>query len=575
MSHGAVASSLPSTTRCSTTRRSGSRSSGCRPGALGDVVAVDVFQASEYPPYEGGPLPPWYRDAGYPWRDVGVHCLYLLQEFLGPIQDVDAQWSSVGGDRNLAYDEWRALVRCERGLGHCHLSWNVRPQQSQIIVQGTRGVTRIDLFAMFQGRRAVTPLPKAAERVVNAYKESLRPLAEVPVGVVKFLRKEIQPYQGLRNLVADFYARLAVGAPAPVAIGDAAIIVEWVEKVARAAETEHERRVTSFEPEPTTEFLVTGASGSLGSTLVRRLLADGRTVRALVRRIPDRPIEGISYAIGNLGDPAAVDRAVNGAERVVHAGAAMAGGWPEHLGATVIGTRNVVEACRRHGVQQLVHISSLSVLDSAGAAGGGPIDESSPLEPRPEDRGAYTQAKLEAEREVSAAAADGLPCVILRPGAIFGAATPVLDGAGARRAGGRWVILGDGRLEVPLVYIDDVVDAIVAAIDRHLTGGEVIQVVDPERLTQEQVLALALADDAAKVTRVPRGVVFGLGKLSEYPLGALGRPSPVALYRMRSALARVRFESARADELLGWRPRVGVREGIRRSSPHVEQPDAS
>jgi nucleoside-diphosphate-sugar epimerase len=107
-----------------------------------------------------------------------------------------------------------------------------------------------------------------------------------------------------------------------------------------------------------------------------------------------------------------------------------------------------------------------------------------------------------------------------------------------------------------------VVDAIVACVERDLTGGEAIQLVDGERVTQEEVLALA--SPGGKPMRVPRGVVFGLGKLSEYPLGAMGRESPVGLYRLRSALARVEFDGAEAERLLGWRPRVGVREGIRR-----------
>jgi 2-alkyl-3-oxoalkanoate reductase len=66
---------------------------------------------------------------------------------------------------------------------------------------------------------------------------------------------------------------------------------------------------------------------------------------------------------------------------------------------------------------------------------------------------------------------------------------------------------------------------------------------------------------------VPRPFVFALGKLSEYPLGALGRPSPVAVYRLKSALARLHYESDRAHKMLDWRPRVGVREGIKRARP--------
>ena len=108
-----------------------------RAGALGQIVSVDILRGSEYPPYEGGPLPPHYRDAGYPFRDLGVHCLYIVQELLGGIEDVDASWSSLGGDPNLAFDERRAMVRCKRGLGQFQLSWNTKPMQSQISILGT------------------------------------------------------------------------------------------------------------------------------------------------------------------------------------------------------------------------------------------------------------------------------------------------------------------------------------------------------------------------------------------------------------------------------------------------------
>ncbi len=533
-----------------------------RAGGLGQIVSVDILRGSEYPPYEGGPLPPWYRDAGYPFRDIGVHCMYIVQELLGPIEDVDASWRSLGGDPNLAFDEWRAIVRCQRGLGQFQLTWNTKPMQSQLIIHGTKGVLRVDLFAMFHGKRASTPLPKAAERLVNAFADSIQPLIDVPIGVWKFVRKEVQSYQGLRDLITDFYRRLAAGEPPAVSVEDAAVVVKWVEKVARAADVEQTLKLAAFPRTERVPFLVTGASGSVGRAVVNRLRADGHLVRAFVRRIPDRPLDGVEYVFGNLGDPTAVDRAVAGAEIVIHVGAAMKGGWPEHRGGTVVGTENVIAACKKHAVKQLVHISSMSVIDWAGSAGNGPVSEAAALEPRPDERGAYTRAKLEAEQLVVAAAANGLRAVILRPGQIFGGGIPLINGAVARNAGGRWLVLGDGKLELPLVYIDDVVDAIMKCVDKRLGGGEIIQIIDPEHLTQDDVLGLAGGQRA--VVRVPRPIVFALGKLSEYPLGALGRQSPVAVYRLKSAMARLRYESDRAWSLLDWRPRVGVREGIKR-----------
>jgi nucleoside-diphosphate-sugar epimerase len=307
--------------------------------------------------------------------------------------------------------------------------------------------------------------------------------------------------------------------------------------------------------------LVTGASGSLGRALVTKLLAAGTPLRVFDRRAPETRIAGVDYVVGDLGDSAAVDKAVEGVEIVIHAGAVMRGTWPEHQRGTVEGTRNVVDACRKHGVKQLVHISSMSVIDWASSDERS-VNEDAPLEPRPDRRGEYTRAKLEAERIVVAAAQAGLPCVILRPGQIFGGGIPLINGAVARKAAGRWLVLGDGKLELPLVYIDDVVQAILAAIDKRVTNGEIIQIIDPETLTQEDVLAAA--GDGTPVLRVPRGLVFALGKLTELPFALLRKQSPLGSYRLKSALARLHYESDRAAKLLGWRPQVGVREGIKR-----------
>ena len=536
-----------------------------RSGKLGKVISVDFLRGSTYPPYRGGPLPPQYRSAAYPWRDLGVHALYLFQAFLGPVESVNAMWESKGGDPNLAYDEWRALVKCRDGLGQFQLSWNVKPLQSQIIVQGTRGVLRIDLFLMFHALRGSLPVPKPIERVINAMTDSIQPLVDVPAGVIRFASGIIKPYQGLHDLIAAYYDALDARRPPPVTLADATTVVRWVEEVARAAEADHATRVERLPCSETADVLVTGASGALGGEVVRRIAAERGKVRVFVRRVPERLPEGVDVAIGDLGDPEAVDRAVRGARAVIHVGAAMKGGWEEHERATVVGTRNVVEACRRHSVKKLVHISSMSVNDWAGGHGG-VLSESSPYEPRPEERGHYTRAKLEAEKIVRAAVGEhGVPGVILRPGQIFGGTIPLLTPAVARRVAGRWLILGDGELKLPLVNIDDVVDAIVAALDGPLANGEIVQLVDPHGLTQNEVLA-RLLPAGARVLRVPRAIVFAAGRLSEPLLAALGRRSPVSAYRLKSALSRVDFACDRAREVLGWQPRIGVAERLRRAA---------
>jgi len=311
-------------------------------------------------------------------------------------------------------------------------------------------------------------------------------------------------------------------------------------------------------------FLVTGASGSLGKAIVTRLRADGHAVRAFQRRPPPRAEHGVEYAIGDLGDRDAVNRAVAGTAVVIHCGATMKGTWAEHERGTVFGTQHVLEAVKQHGVKQLVHISSMAVVDWAGSAEKGAVTEAASTEPRASERGDYTRAKLAAERHVIAAARDGLPVVILRPGQIFGGGIPLINGAVARAAAGRWLVLGDGALELPLVFIDDVVDAVMAAVGKQLVHGELFHIIDPEHLTQNEVLALA--GGTKRVIRVPRAIVFALGKLSELPLRLVGKSSPIAAYRMKSALARLHYASDYAERALGWKPRVGVRAGIQRGA---------
>ena len=138
----------------------------------------------------------------------------------------------------------------------------------------------------------------------------------------------------------------------------------------------------------------------------------------------------------------------------------------------------------------------MSVLQWAGAPDGAPLTEEGALEPRPGERGAYTQAKLEAERLVAAAAREGLSAVIVRPGQIFGRGIPLLTPAIARRFARYYVVLGDGELTLPLVYIDDVVDGLLAAAHAPLSAGEVMHLVDDKGVTQNRVLAELCGDGA-------------------------------------------------------------------------------
>ncbi|MBI3029529.1 MAG: NAD-dependent epimerase/dehydratase family protein [Candidatus Rokubacteria bacterium] len=544
-----------------------------RSGAIGEIIAVEYLRSSNYPPHRGGPLPPPCRDGGFPFRDLGVHALYLLQEFLGDIQDLRIDFRTSGArsrDPNLHFDEWRALVRCARGAGGIHLSWSIKPLQHQLIIQGTRGTLRADLFSMFLTRRFHTPLPKAVERVVNAIGEAGSIAAQVSSNAVRFMAGSIQPYQGLHNFVRNFYDALATGGPMPAGVEQARAIVRWTEQAAREADHAKAKFVSQYRPSDRPAVVVTGANGHLGRAFVNRLIDEGEFMRLFVRRLPPPEIlhhPQVEVTLGDLGDPEAVDRALANATTVFHIGAAMGGGWEAHEAATITGTRNIVEACHKHRVGKLIHISSLSVTDWAGHPAERPVTENSPLEPFPQQRGYYTRAKLEAERIVRAAAQErSVPALILRLGQMWSESSPLITAAVGMRAGRRLILIGDRSIRLPLIHVDDAVEAMVKAARSPFTDGRIYQCVGDGSLTREELASLYAQgrEPHLRIIHVPMGLACFLARGIEWLLNLLGRPASISPYRLRSAYARLVFDCRKAREELGWRPRVKTGAALRK-----------
>src|SRR5580698_5626335 len=539
-----------------------------RSGAIGAPLTFDYFRSSEYPPYRGGPLPVHYQHGGYPFLDQGVHALYLAESFLGAVEDAKAIYGTHGDDSNLLYDEWRVTAQCQRGTANIQISWNVRPLQNWFVVQGTKGVLRANLFAMWVTHTSQLPLPKAPARALQAMAEGLSICTQVPANVARFATKKIVQYDGLHSLVAAFYSALQTGAPMPVSVEQARSTVYWTSRVSQLADAAKINYQSQFQSVGDAKVLVTGANGLIGRHLIRRLLQAGNRVRIFVRRQPDAELMkdgNVEVFLGDLGDPAAVDRAVAGTEIVYHVGAAMKGNAHDYERGTVCGTQNVVDSVLRHNVQRLVYISSLSCLHAAAARRGDLITEDWPVEPSPSKRGAYTQAKTAAEKIVLDAVRDRhLRAVLLRPGRVFGPGMTLLTPEVARKIGRLLVILGDGTRELPLVFVEDVVDAIILAAETSKFDGSVFHIVDRTQVTQNQVVQdyISKSDRTVKAVHVPVPIVYGLALAAELLSKILKRQAPLSIYRVKSALARMGFDCTRAEKELGWRPRIGVASGL-------------
>jgi 2-alkyl-3-oxoalkanoate reductase len=542
-------------------------------GAIGDVLAADFFRSSDYAPWAGGPIPPPYRNGAYPFQDLGVHALYLLEAFLGELRRVDVTYRPTWRVPNLCFDEWRAAVETDLGTGNLYISWNVRPMQNELVVHGTRGVLHIDCFLQTCVVRPTYPAPKPIQRILGAGFNSLSTLKQVTLNTLRFVTGKLRSSPGIHESVVRFYGALERGDAPPVPPEEGRRIVAWMEEVSLRADADKLRLFTETPAVTPPRILVTGSSGFLGSVLLRRLREAGESVRVLVRR-PSPKLDGdpnLHVVYGDLGDPAAVDRAVQGVDTIYHVGAGMKGATEDFERGTVQGTRNVIDACLRHGVKRLVYVSSLSVLDHGGSRGA-PILENAACEPHPDRRGAYTQTKLAAERLVLDAIRDqALPAMILRPGQIFGPGAEKGSPSGAFGIGGRWIVNGPGRHLVPLVYVDDVVDALLAAAQAPLDGDRVFHIVDPSPVTQRQYVerqqqwAAHVAGSRTKAAYWPPWLLMLLAMVAETLGAILKRGMPLTRYRVKALRPLYPFDISAARERLGWEPRVGSLAGLNRT----------
>jgi nucleoside-diphosphate-sugar epimerase len=544
------------------------------------VTGVDFFRSSDYPAYAGGPqIPAPFRKGSYPFQDLGVHGLYLMESFLGDVQRADIRYYASGRDPNLFFDEWRCFVECDRGAGQMYISWNVRPMQNELVVHGTKGVMYVDCYLQTIALRKTYPAPKPIQRILGTWETSARLMAAVTGNAFKFVTKRLLPSPGIHLSVVKFYEALREGTAPPVSPEEGRRIVALLAEASERADRDKAEQLREEPPVRQPRVLVTGPNGFLGSALLRRLRESGEPIRLLLRR-PTKRFTGnsnIHVVYGDLGDPAAVDRAVAGVEVVYHVGAAMKGGPADFERGTIWGTRNVIESCIRHGVKRLVYVSSMSVLDQAGHKPGTPVDEKSSLEPHADKRGLYTQTKLAAEQMVLDAVKEkGLPAVLLRPGQIFGPGAEKVAPAGTIGLGGRWVIVGSGNLPLPLVYVDDVVDALLAA-EKKGKPGEIFQLVDPCRVTQKEYAALAQRKlgNQLRVQHMSKPVLMMLATGVEVLEKLLKRPLPLSRYRVRSLRPLWPCDCSAAEAELEWYPRVGAKEGLRRTFAEQGRPDAN
>jgi nucleoside-diphosphate-sugar epimerase len=316
------------------------------------------------------------------------------------------------------------------------------------------------------------------------------------------------------------------------------------------------------------EDLVTGATGFIGGHLARRLVAAGRHVRALCRRGSERKLAEeirarVDVVHGDMSDADSLERAVRGATRIFHCAGEVSDWGPlAHFDEiNVQGTRRLFEAARSAAVQSAVHLSSFVVF---GVPSPADFDDSSPYG---SGRDAYTRTKIDGERAALALSSDrGLRIAVLRPTVVYGPGSTWLEEPIRMMKRGAFFLIGGGAGTCHPCYVENLVDAMILAVESPRAGGRTFLVADDDPISFRDYFD-ALASLCGR-PRTRRSIPTAVARALSVGLEGVGHGLSM---RRRPLLTRTavdlvttksRMSMRRIREELGFVPRFSFQRAI-------------
>ena len=317
------------------------------------------------------------------------------------------------------------------------------------------------------------------------------------------------------------------------------------------------------------KVLVTGGTGFTGKALVQRLLGMGHEVVALDYKEGLKTQElrewGAEVILGSVTDKDVVRRAVQGVELVHHVAAAFREmNVPDtyYHDVNVGGTRNVLEAARDAGVRKVIYCSTCGVHGNVDHP---PAGEDAPIQPADY----YQRTKWEAEPLVREFNGRGLDTVILRPAAIYGPGDPERFFLIFKRvAKGVFPMFGNGKTYYHPLYIDNLIDAFILAMEDGRGNGEAYLIADEHYLEIEDLVrrvGRALQVDV-KIPHYPVWPVVAAGHVVEKACKPFGITPPLFPRRVDWYRQNRAFKIDKAKRDLGYAPKVDIDEGLRRTA---------
>jgi nucleoside-diphosphate-sugar epimerase len=316
-------------------------------------------------------------------------------------------------------------------------------------------------------------------------------------------------------------------------------------------------------------IFVTGALGFIGAHFVERALAEGHEITGLYRGPQPGQAEllrkltahGAQLAAGDVLHPESYTALMEGADCICHFAAAFKGSGhsdEDFHRINVIGTERVLNAGAAAGVKRFVFCSTAGIYGQRLA---GITNETAPAQPW----NGYERSKHAAEELLRERAPQlGIERVILRPAVVYGPRDDRLLKLFRSAAKGRFPLFGAGQGRRHMVYVTDVADAFLLACKVPQAANQEMIIAGPDAVplrTMLEVLAGVIRRPSYG-PRLPLAPMLALAAIIEDTCKLIGVSPPLYRRRMDFYRSDAAFDCTRAKQLLGWSPRVGIREGF-------------
>ena len=557
-------------------------------GELGHIIHIHAYDSGPYLEMEDQGLSKgwWNKFSGGMFLDLLPHIVTVFNDL---ISDLTYEYSTICTDSRNRPTDLYGFYSSNSSPATCsfHISFSTKLFQNYFKIECEKGFILLNLRNRFYYVIKKSKLPDLVDRLLINFSLAMNVGWANSCSIFSLLAGRYDPYEGIGALIKGFYQTIVNQDDRPTPPEDIRTVVELCEQTVSSsfgrAESNSTRGsgITDYHLSDNAEFLVTGATGFIGTHLVRRLLQEGKIVRVITRRMINKDHFGTGFKyppqvyVGNMLDADFVGHACRGVESVYHLAAATKGDLFTQVEGTCVGTKNLLKAIKDNNITRLIYVSSVSILDQTKYPKDGIIDEDFPYESHPLKRGAYTYSKLRAEEMVrSFQEESNTKTVIIRPGIVWGPGSKQMLLETHFRIGKHiFIVLGQRKKRLPLIYVENLIDALMNANDIDTVSTRPFNIVDFDNPTQNEYLNMLKTATGERYFTIfiPISLTLPLVFVAERILGFILRKQLNISYQFKSKNNRSTYSITEAQSILRWESKRPFLEGLKSYYGWLEQ----